>query len=400
MARIVIVGGGIYGLTAALELRARGHSVWLLDQGPIPHPLAASTDISKAMRGEYGADEEYTIMIEQSRDGWLRWNQEFGETLYFEFGVTMLTTEPMQPGEYEYESYAIARRRGRPIERLDSRTIAARFPAWNAQHYVDGFYSAHAGWTWSGRIVERLAARARAAGVLIVEGIKVEHVMRSGSRVVGVSAAHGKDFAAEVVVVAAGAWTPTLLPELQPILKSTGMPVFHLKPDEPELFAPPRFVNFTADITRTGYYGFPLHPQAGVVKIAYHGPGPQIDPEHDARVVTEEETHKLRTFLGETFPALADAPIVYTRRCLYCDTIDEHFLIAAHPHLDGLVVAAGDSGHGFKFAPIYGDMVANIIEGRDDWRLDKFRWRHATEMPPGQEASRLHLAPQQDAEES
>lgn len=387
---VLVVGGGIYGLAAALELRARGYAVRLLDRGQIPHPLAASTDISKAMRGEYGPDEEYTIMIEQSREGWLRWNDEFGERLYFEYGVTMLTTAPMQPGGYEYESWQIMQRRGHPIERLEGAAIARRFPAWNAERYVDGFYSAHAGWTWSGRIVERLTQKARAAGVEILEDQTVDVLLEEGDRITGVRTRAGDEFAADVVVIAAGAWTRTLVPELRPVLRSSGMPVFHLRPAAPDLFTPPRFVNFTADITRTGYYGFPLHPQAGVVKIAYHGPGPQIDPEHGERVVTEAETQALRAFLADTFPALVDAPIVYTRRCLYCDTIDEHFLIDAHPQRMGLVVAAGDSGHGFKFGPIYGDLVANVVEGRADWRLRKFRWRSAAEMPPGQESSRLH----------
>ncbi len=389
-ADILVVGGGIYGLTAALELHARGHAVTLLDRGTIPHPLAASTDISKAMRGEYGPDEEYTILIEAAREGWLRWNEEFGETLYFEYGVTMLTTEPMQPGGYEYESRRIIERRGHPIERLDSSAIARRFPAWNAERYVDGFYSAHAGWTWSGRIVERLAEKARRAGVAIHENQTADTILEEGGRVTGLRTREGQLYGAGTVVVAAGSWTQHLLPELKPLLKSTGMPVVWLKPADPALFAPPRFVNFTADITRTGYYGFPLHPEAQVVKIGYHGPGPDRDPESDPRVVTDAEIARLRAFLRDTFPALADAPIPYTRRCFYSDTIDEHFLIDAHPQRPGLVVAAGDSGHGFKFGPLYGDLIANAVEGRADPRLRKFRWRTPAEVLPGQEASRLH----------
>lgn len=387
---LLVVGGGIYGLSAALELHARGYSVRLIDRGAIPHPLAASTDISKAMRGEYGADEEYTALIEAAREGWLAMNEEFSETLYFEYGVTMLTTEPMRPGGYEHDSYQVAVKRGYPIERLDSAAIRSRFPAWNADRYSDGFYSPRAGWTWSGRIIERLAAKARAAGVQIHEHQTVAALLEEGGRVVGVVTREGERFTAGTVVLAVGSWTQTLLPELKPVLKSTGMPVAWLKPDDPALFTAPRFVNFTADITRTGYYGFPLHPEARIVKIGYHGPGPDRDPESDPRVVTEEEIARLRRFLAETFPALADAPVVYTRRCFYSDTIDEHFLIDRHPQRPGLVVAAGDSGHGFKFGPLFGGLIANAVEGADDPRLAKFRWRTPADMAPGQEASRLH----------
>ena len=72
----IVVGGGIFELTSALELRQRGYAVRLLDPGPIPHPLAASTDISKVVRVEYGADETYTRLAEQARDSWLAWNRD------------------------------------------------------------------------------------------------------------------------------------------------------------------------------------------------------------------------------------------------------------------------------------------------------------------------------------
>ena len=76
---ILIVGAGVCGAAAAVELRTRGYNVGLLDPGPLPHPLASSTDISKAVRMAYGADEAYMEMGEQSREGWLRWNDEFGD---------------------------------------------------------------------------------------------------------------------------------------------------------------------------------------------------------------------------------------------------------------------------------------------------------------------------------
>ena len=87
MAKIVVVGAGINGVTAALELKKRGHDVVLIDPGPLPHPLAASTDISKAVRAAYGADEEYTDLAERSIKGWRQWNTEFGTGLYHEVGV-------------------------------------------------------------------------------------------------------------------------------------------------------------------------------------------------------------------------------------------------------------------------------------------------------------------------
>ncbi|HEX9659580.1 MAG TPA: FAD-dependent oxidoreductase, partial [Rhodothermales bacterium] len=105
MNRILIVGGGIFGITAAIELNRRGYDVRVVDPGPIPHPLAASTDISKVVRMEYGKDRQYMEMVEHAIPGWRQWNVTFGAPLYHETGVTMLTREEMRPGGFEYESF-------------------------------------------------------------------------------------------------------------------------------------------------------------------------------------------------------------------------------------------------------------------------------------------------------
>src|SRR5207237_6590880 len=129
----------------------------------------------------------------------------------------------------------------------------------------------------------------------------------------------------DAVVIAAGAWTPYVLPFTKKFLQATGHPVFHLKPDKPELFLPERFPFFGADISTTGYYGFPLNQ--GVVKIANHGPGREMSPDSAERVVTAEDENALREFLRSTISALAEAAIVYTCVCMYCETNDGDFLI-------------------------------------------------------------------------
>lgn len=387
---IVIVGAGVCGAAAALELRARGYSVALLDPGPLPHPLASSTDISKAVRMAYGSDEDYMAMGEQSRAGWLRWNDQLGDQLYHEIGMTFLTRTPMSPGGFEYDSYHLLLKRGHTPERLTSADIARRFPAWNSDLYVDGFFHAQSGYAESGRVVEALIREAERAGVALHAGQEVEMLIEQGDRVTGVYTRQNEYFYAEQVVVAAGAWTPVLVPSLAAVMRAVGHPVFHLKVDDPTLFQPPYFTVFGADSSKTGWYGFPQHPRQGVVKIANHGVGQPLHPVDDARVVTEADTQAFRAFLRGTFPSIAAAPIVYTRRCLYCDTLDEHFWVDRDPSRAGLTVAAGDSGHGFKFAPLWGGWIADAVEAKPNPHLDKFRWRSFSGDTHGQEAARYH----------
>ncbi|MFN0252522.1 MAG: FAD-dependent oxidoreductase [Kofleriaceae bacterium] len=355
---IAIAGAGIFGLTAALELQRRGHAVTIYDRGPIPHPLAESTDISKVVRMDYGADADYTALGEASLDGWRRWNAEWETPLFHETGVTFLSRTPMEPGTFEHETYRMLVDRGHPLERLDATAIAARFPAYAPGALVDGYFNPRGGWAESGRVVGTLAELARAAGIAIREDAAFD---RSD---------------AELRIVCAGAWTANIVPELATSIIANGQPAFHLRPDVPSLFAAERFPVFGADISRTGYYGFPVND--GVVKIANHGTGLPVPISADgdaARAIHPGHEAALRTFLAETFPALASAPLTSRRLCVYGDTIDGHFWIARHPARRDLVVATGGSGHAFKFAPVLGALIADIALGEPHPLAHKFRWR-------------------------
>jgi glycine/D-amino acid oxidase-like deaminating enzyme len=389
---VVVVGAGVFGAAAALELRRRGHEVTLLDPGPLPHPLAASTDISKVLRMEYGADETYMALMEQAFEGWRRWAQAWAaagaETLYHETGVLMVCRAPMEPGGFEYESWRVLRRRGHRPERLDADTLPRRFPAWSTGEYVDGFFHALGGWAESGRVVAWLTAAGEREGVRLLNG-RVADLLVDGDRVTGIRAADRELLRTGHVVLAAGAWTGKLLGFGHEI-RATGHPVLHFKPADASLFSPRLFPVFTADVARTGLYGFPV-TRDGVVKVALHDEGVPVDPD-GPREVTATQERRIRHLLADTLPALAGAPVVHRRLCLYADTQDEDFWIARDPTREGLTVASGGSGHGFKFAPVLGRIIADTVEGRDHPLAGKFRWRPDVRLNRGQEAARHHGA--------
>jgi len=391
---VVVVGAGIYGLTTALELVRRGFRTAVVDPGPVPHPLAASTDISKVIRMEYGSDAQYMAMAEAALIGWADWNRSLGETVFHRTGVAMLTRQAMAPGGFEFESYRLLRARNHAPERLSAEEIPRRFPAWKPGAFVDGFFHAEGGFAESGRVVELLYEKARREGIKVHLGESVTSLVSGESgrpgAAQGVRTESGTVHRAGQIVVAAGSWTPGLVPELATAMKASGHPVFHLEPADPAPFAAHHFPTFTADVSRSGWYGFPVHPRTGVVKLANHGVGQILDPVRDARVVTPDDVVALRAFLAETFPALEGARITRTRRCLYCDTLDEHLWIDRHPAREGLVVAAGGSGHGFKFAPILGSLVADAVEGLPNPWLSRFRRREFAGEVAGQEAARFH----------
>ena len=386
--KAIVVGAGINGVVAAIELRKRGREVVLVDPGPLPHALAASTDISKAVRAAYGADEDYTALAEQSREIWRQWNVQFGVELYHEIGFLFLRQRSIQPGDFEYESFKLLERRGHRIERISSKQLRERYPAFNAERYPDGFLDLEAGYAESGRVVAALIQRAKSLGVELRENAKFRELDEAGDRAKGILLENGEKIAADTVVMAVGAWTPYALPFTRNFFRASGQPVFHLKPEKPELFTPERFPIFGADISTTGYYGFPLN-RDGVVKIANHGCGREMSPDSPERAVTKEEENKMRQFLSDSFPGLADAPIVFTRICLYCDTHDGNFWIAPDPERPELIIAAGDCGHGFKFAPVLGEIIADAVEGKSNPLLEKFRWRPEVKAGETKEAARF-----------
>ena len=389
MSRIIVVGAGINGVTAAIELRKRRHDVVLVDPGPLPHPLAASTDISKAVRAAYGADEDYTALAERSIKIWREWNQEFGTQLYHEVGVMFVRQRELKPSDFEYESFKTLEHRGHKVERINSARSWKRFPAWNPELYRDGILELEAGYAESGRVVATLIRHAKSLGIELLEGARFSKLDERDHGVSGIVLGTGERIASDLVVMTVGAWTPYLLPSTKKFFRARGQPVFHLQPRQPELFAPECFPVFGADITTTGYYGFPIN-RDGVMKIANHGPGREMSPESPKRAVTPEDEKNLREFLSSTFPALADAPIVYSRVCMYCDTHDGNFWIARDPDCRGLIIAAGDCGHGFKFAPVLGEIIADAVEEKPNPILQKFRWRPEVRAGSGTDVARFN----------
>lgn len=358
-----VVGAGIYGASAARELARRGHAVELWDPGPLPHPDAASTDISKVVRADYGGDVFYAEHGERALEGWRAWNEGlFSRELFHEEGFLVLSARPLEPGGFEHDSYALLSARGHALERLH-----AEHPFAHWAGVQDGYRNPSGGWVESGEVVRQLVLAARELGVELVEQAATAEQIAAWTA------------AGEQTLVAAGAWTPVLLPELADRLRPVGQPVHHLAPPDPSAWRSPLFPTWACDIGTTGWYGFPANAQ-GLLKIANHSEGVLTDP-RGPREMPEQAEEQLRAFLRRHLPEAADFPVVGRRLCLYCDSFDGDFWIDRHPEHPNLMVSAGGSGHGLKFAPLLGGWAADLVEGAP--AIERFSWRelgaHKTE---------------------
>src|SRR5438105_6713803 len=212
-------------------------------------------------------------------------------------GVLFVCQHRMQPGDFEYESCRILEKQGHRFERFDSSTFHQRFPAFAEDRFQDGFFDPDAGYVESGRVVATLLEYAKSRGIELRQG-KFTGLNESEHRVEGVVLEDRHQISGDAVVVAAGAWTPYLLPFTKDFLHATAHPVFHLRPKQPNFFLPERFPFFGADISTSGYYGFPLNQ--GVVKIANNARGRPRSPDYSERVLSRQESEDVGKLLRWT----------------------------------------------------------------------------------------------------
>ena len=351
----------------------RGYRVTVADPGPVPHPLAASNDVSRMVRMDYGDDGLYSSLCAEAIEGWHRWNAGWGQELYHEDGFLLMSSVPMAAGSFEQDSYSLLTQRGFPLERLSPGDLAGRYPHWNSDHYIDGYFNPRAGWVEASEVTATLVKDAIQAGVIIVTGFSAVKLLQVGEKVIGVVASDGVDLRADWVVIAAGVWPPILLPELADRMWPVGPPIFYFTPQHPENYRAPSFPPWGADIPRSGWYGFPANGE-GIVKMANHGPGRRVHADSERITTPNEEAH-CREFLTGSLPSLAYLRLHGSKICLYCDTWDGDFWISRDPEREGLVVSTGGSGHAFKFAPVLGKLAADALEGVDNPYNSRFDWR-------------------------
>jgi len=345
---VIVVGLGGMGSSAAHALAARGARVLGLERFGPAHAFGASHGGSRIIRMAYFEDPSYVPLLRTAYDLWRRLEQDSGRALLATCGGLFLGPA----GSQVFDGTLLAARE-HVLEQAD---VRRRYPVLTPDARTLAVYEAVAGIVPPEAAVEVQLELARRAGAELHFETPVLSWSTDGSGVVVYTA--DRTHRADRLVLAPGAWAPALLdlPGL-PLRVERRVQMWFAPTGQHEAFAAlPVWVWERADGLE--FYGFPLRD--GAVKVALHNRGAGCDPDTVDRAVSDSEVEQMREVLRGALPALAAGPLVRAAACTYTLTPDGHFVLALHPRYPQVSVACGFSGHGFKFTPVVGEVLADL----------------------------------------
>ena len=349
--KIVIVGAGIMGLATAWALRRRGHDVVVLEQGPFPNPLGSSVDEHRGFRRGYGAERGYQRMTRGALAAWERLAADIGEAVYVEAGILYLTAARDPWLAATLDGFAAE---GVAFERLDLADLRRRFPAVRTEGVGHVVWSPTAGPLRAAAIMAGLGSWLAAQDAPVRANRKVVAIDLDAA---SVALADGSRIAGDRLVVAAGPWTPNLLPAYAARVTPSRQILVYLEPPadlEPAWQAMPVLADLTT--RENGIYVIP--PAQGMrLKIGDHRTPLTGDPDRD-RAASAADTGLILAKARARMRDLDRFRHLESKTCLYDMTVDERFLIET---VGRGVVLAGFSGHGFKFGAVIGERVAAAL---------------------------------------
>jgi sarcosine oxidase len=367
-ADVIVVGLGAMGSATACELARRGARVLGLEQFTPAHDKGSSHGQTRIIRTAYYEHPAYVPMCRAAFAGWHRLEQEVGRHLLT--GCRCLSVGTPD-SEVVAGVQAAAKEHGLAIETLSGEDHARRFPMFHLSPGEMGVVEQEAGFLYVEECVQAHLERAIALGATLHFR---EQVLLWETRPGGVTVqTEGATYEARSLVLTAGPWAGSVLGSPGAALRVMRQVVVWLKPSNPEDFRRDRFPIFIAGTPLGHFYGLPMIDESGV-KIARHYGAPELlsPTEIDSNPRPEDE-EPVREFVRRYLPG-ADGPVSRASVCRYTLTPDRHFIIDRHPTEENVALAAGFSGHGFKFAPVVGSILADLaLEGKTTWPLDLFR---------------------------
>jgi len=373
----IVVGLGAMGSAAVDHLSRRGLNVVGIDRYSPPHHQGSSHGHTRLIREAYFEHPAYVPLVQRAYAGWAdlgRFANRFASrSLLLQAGAVMIGTAQSAVVQGALLS---ANAHGLAYEKLTANELHNRFPALRVGQDMVGVWEPRAGLLSVEACIQAQLDRASSHGATLICDEPVKKWSASANNVL-VETPHNQ-FTADHLVLTAGAWLGALASDLNLPLQVERQVMFWFEPKaNPELLGPERLPPFLVEYG-PGQYVY-VFPNVGHgLKAALHHQGDATTADTvDREVKAEEESH-LRTLI-ERFAPDANGKLLDAQVCLYTNTPDDHFVLDQHPHHPNVMVVSPCSGHGFKFAPVIGEIVAQRLSGEaprfdlDLFKLDRLR---------------------------
>ncbi|EEU43010.1 uncharacterized protein NECHADRAFT_83703 [Fusarium vanettenii 77-13-4] len=423
---IIIIGAGVFGLSSALHLQQRGYrDIKIFDKqdyhaseySPFNGGDSASSDSHKVIRSAYGDSAILQDLANRAIDKWKQWNKESGQELFQNIGWARLT-DIGRPQDVDIETFKTMSEAGLGQTQyfLHSEQDLKRAEAdgWGGARLdqfqrrsrglaLDGVFDSNAGLANADLACKYALDLIEQEGAETYFGDKGELSSlirddKDARRVIGIVTKDGERHFADLVIVAAGPFSPLIVPELKSFMTTTaGNFVFIKVPEHlqhryrADVF-PTWAWNYAGSSESGGLTGFPLD-RNGILKISYRSlkwtnPSDTDSETPFSAPATAEEVEKrgpplspiaeAKDIIRENLPDLVGAEITAVKMCWYAGTVDLDFVIDRVLETGGLLVVTGGSFHGFKFLPVLGEYVVDVLEGKENKYTQFWRWRTPT----------------------
>jgi sarcosine oxidase len=358
---VIVLGVGSMGSATCHYLAKRGHRVLGLEQFEIPHDQGSHAGQSRIIRKAYFEHPNYVPLLQRAYENWKSLESDTGTQVYFPTGL-LYAGKPdgvlIRGVKESAEKYSVS------IEPLNTSESKIRLPQFNIPDSYDILFEPDAGFVTPERAVLLFVEQAIKHGAEIRTKEKVIEWKESGA---GISVKTDKGtYNCAKLIITAGPWASQFIPQLSTKLSVTRQVIAWVNPKQYIPFELGKFPCWLIDDdSKPGmYYGFPVLPVGQMggpigLKVAHHYPGTVTDPNNVNRISSaDDETnliYALNKFLPEGYKSMH-----VLKTCLYTNTSDENFVIDFLPGYDNVVIAAGFSGHGFKFASVIGEIMTDL----------------------------------------
>ncbi len=365
----IVIGLGGMGSATLFHLARAGSKALGLEQFGIPHSRGSSHGSTRIIRLAYSEGPEYIPLLRAAYAYWRDLERISGRSLLritggLDIGAATSWTVT--------GSRSSCSQHGLEFEELSAAEVNERFPGYRLPRGLRAIFQPEGGFLRSEAAIEAHVGEARKLGAEVLTKTAALS-WQAGRSTVRVTTARG-DFRARHVVLAAGAWTGSLVPALRHACVPERQVMLWTDPLEPGTFAPDRFPVFNMEAPSGRYYGFPDHAREGF-KIGkyHHRRQPVASPDALDRECSPEDEAVLRQGIREHFPA-ASGPTRRMTACMFTNSPDGDFVLDRCPGERRVFVAAGFSGHGFKFCSVIGRIMAQYCtEGAPGWDTSRFQ---------------------------